>query len=781
MKHLNRVLSAAIVSMCCGGALADLTPPGIVRVFDDDAPGVLDTTVKDLSGKRTRFMTMDTGALFGEAARRGAPAEERLVFNLFGDRALEATRQHRDLGIAGVPMWFGRLTGDADGYALFVKHDDAVVGKIVSPVFGNFEIIAPAGGFAEINEMDPTLERPCGSDNRHDIGAPGNAPAHGEHEGEAVEERGAETGTFIFADVLTAYTSIAAVQIGGTAAMLAWIDAEIAETNMVYENSQINLRIRNAGTVEENYTSDPQDMGVDLSRITNFDGIMDDVHTIRDQVGADLVHLIVPGPAANACGIAWLMIGVGPGFASSAFGVTARANCGNYVYAHELGHNMGCAHDRDNAGSASWPFAYGYRTPGNSYRTVMAYSPGIWSPYFSNPNVTYQGFAMGVAIGQPNPCFNAEAINRNASTIAAWRTLYTQPPGTFNLTSPADAATTPDRTPDFIWSEAADTDYYRLEVDNNSNFSSPEISVEPLTTESYTVPSAPPLALQPNTLYYWRVTAVNPIGTRVSTPASRTFTTPNVPPSAFSLSLPADGQVNVSRNPSFQWSLAVDADTYALTVDNDPGFGSPEITQSALIGTAYSWLGTPLDPNTTYYWKVTATNSVGTTASTPASRSFTTIGIVPGAFNLLSPSDGANIATRTPLLDWSDATFVDTYRVIVDDQQTLTTPVIDQAGLTATSYQVLPGVLLNNTRYYWQVQAINGAGSTNSTPAVATFAVILPVCQGDANGDGQINFTDISTVLVNWGGTGPQGDANGDGAVNFVDISNVLANWGGSC
>lgn len=60
-----------------------------------------------------------------------------------------------------------------------------------------------------------------------------------------------------------------------------------------------------------------------------------------------------------------------------------------------------------------------------------------------------------------------------------------------------------------------------------------------------------------------------------------------------------------------------------------------------------------------------------------------------------------------------------------------------------------------------------------------------PSCPGDANGDGEVSFADITGVLTFWGfnyspGTGP-GDANNDGAVNFADVTNVLTFWGVPC
>lgn len=64
----------------------------------------------------------------------------------------------------------------------------------------------------------------------------------------------------------------------------------------------------------------------------------------------------------------------------------------------------------------------------------------------------------------------------------------------------------------------------------------------------------------------------------------------------------------------------------------------------------------------------------------------------------------------------------------------------------------------------------------------AAFA-ILGDCDGDTNGDGVVNFTDLNTVLAAFGqsGAGLQADLNGDGVVNFNDLNEVLAAFGDSC
>jgi hypothetical protein len=66
--------------------------------------------------------------------------------------------------------------------------------------------------------------------------------------------------------------------------------------------------------------------------------------------------------------------------------------------------------------------------------------------------------------------------------------------------------------------------------------------------------------------------------------------------------------------------------------------------------------------------------------------------------------------------------------------------------------------------------------------APATGPCTQPPFPGDANNDGLVNFSDITSVLSNFGanyqpGTGV-GDANNDGLVNFADITAVLVNFG---
>src|SRR4030095_17019931 len=101
------------------------------------------------------------------------------------------------------------------------------------------------------------------------------------------------------------------------------------------------------------------------------------------------VCLLTETTTSGVAGLGYLMSSASTNFSSYSFSVVRRSFAvGNYTFAHELGHNMGCAHDRQNSsGHGAFAYSYGYRFTGNDntlYRTVMSYAPGTRIPYFSN-------------------------------------------------------------------------------------------------------------------------------------------------------------------------------------------------------------------------------------------------------------------------------------------------------------------------------------------------------------------------------------------------------------
>lgn len=212
------------------------------------------------------------------------------------------------------------------------------------------------------------------------------------------------------------------------------IDLAVAETNQGYLNSGINITIQVAHRAQTTYT-ESSNISTDRDRYAaTSDGYMDEIHTQRDNYGADVGVLILNN--SGACGVA-KAIGA---TASTAFAVVHHSCAtGYYSFAHEIGHLQGARHDPAADPSTS-PYAYGhgYRAPNNAWRTVMAYncSPSCTRiNYWSSPNKTY---GDGQVMGTVSQSDNARVLNLTAPTVAAFRNDTTPPPPGATFTNNTD-------------------------------------------------------------------------------------------------------------------------------------------------------------------------------------------------------------------------------------------------------------------------------------------------------------------------------------------------------
>ncbi|MDG5768277.1 zinc-dependent metalloprotease [Balneolales bacterium ANBcel1] len=218
-------------------------------------------------------------------------------------------------------------------------------------------------------------------------------------------------------DIMVVYTPQSASASGNIQSL---INASIQSTNETLQNSGINASVNLVHSAQVNYT-ETGNMVTDLNRLhgTN-DGHMDVVHSWRDQYGADIVVLLTA--TGQYCGIAyWIEVPSSDAFAIS------RNDCsvGNYTFAHEIGHLIGGRHDSDPASSPR-AYAHGYRNNPAYWRTVMAVYDDFVNriPYWSNPNKTYGGVAMGTTHWNDN----ARVWNERAAIVSNFQTPSAPPP-----------------------------------------------------------------------------------------------------------------------------------------------------------------------------------------------------------------------------------------------------------------------------------------------------------------------------------------------------------------
>lgn len=112
---------------------------------------------------------------------------------------------------------------------------------------------------------------------------------------------------------------------------------------------------------------------------------------------------------------------------------------------------------------------------------------------------------------------------------------------------------------------------------------------------------------------------------------------------------------------------------------------------------------------------LTVTDNQGATATDTVVVTVQSANPAPDAFSLLTPANGATNVSRTATaFDWSDSTGATSYSIVVSPNSNLSSPVINQSGVTASNYTSTV-TLGSRTTYYWKVTAVNANGSTASS------------------------------------------------------------------
>jgi peptidyl-Asp metalloendopeptidase len=327
----------------------------------------------------------------------------RLKFPLFDGKIYQAARVESEFRAVDDYTWRGKIReGKFSGDVILTFKKGFVSGLIYAPN-AVYEIVA-RGEKEILVELNQSLFPECAGDVK------GDAPKTNFRSESAVV--GVDSGDRI--DVLVLYTTPVKNSLGGDAQAQAFAQQAIDATNTAYLNSKIRQRVRLVHA-QETTVAETGNLSTELPALRN-DAT---VNALRSQHKADLVAML--SNSSNACGIGYLMGGL-PGNANNGFTVTSRTCAvGNLSFPHELGHNMGSAHNPENGSGGTYSYSFGHNVNG-SYRTVMAYvdpctSGCVRHPYFSNPSIIF----MNAPTGVDNARDNARSINNTADSTAAYQ------------------------------------------------------------------------------------------------------------------------------------------------------------------------------------------------------------------------------------------------------------------------------------------------------------------------------------------------------------------------
>jgi peptidyl-Asp metalloendopeptidase len=402
-----------------------------VRALDRSSLSVLSQAALD------RFFTKQPSASISQT----------MNFDLFDGTSvtvdLDRIEQQSDTSVA----WHGKVRDAPLGSATFVRTGNSVIGSVTRGDGKIYQVRTEEDGTQWMVEIDQAAFP--AADEAESVSSP-PVPLPTEAQPDATAE---DDGSTI--DVMVLYTPAARAAAGGATQIQQLIQLGIAETNAGYSNSGVTQRVRLVYSGEVSYTESTE-FSTDLDRLSNSgDGFLDEVASLRDTYGADLVSLW-RSPNSSVCGLAWVLnrVDLAPAaLASYGFSVVAE-DCatGYYSFGHEMGHNMGTDHAKDD-NTPHGPYAYGSgykQTTGTKWRTIMAYDGNCSCArinYWSNPTVLYNGLPAGVDPNSVQGAANYQVLNNTRAIVANFRAAITGGPPAdatgpqLTITSPANNQT----------------------------------------------------------------------------------------------------------------------------------------------------------------------------------------------------------------------------------------------------------------------------------------------------------------------------------------------------
>ncbi|MBN1982966.1 MAG: fibronectin type III domain-containing protein [Chitinivibrionales bacterium] len=278
----------------------------------------------------------------------------------------------------------------------------------------------------------------------------------------------------------------------------------------------------------------------------------------------------------------------------------------------------------------------------------------------------------------------------------------------------------------FIWKKAGNALTYSITVATDEKFTDGSVVISREDISDTTVTENQKLTYDKK--YYWRVRCRSATETSPWS-GSAAFTTKTAPVEKPQLFSPIDKAIDQPLTVTLAWKKAPAAVSYGLQVSRSATFNTTVLNRSALTDTTLTVQAGLLSINTTYYWRVNASNSAsGSPGAWSAVWQFRTANAKPEKPQLAAPANNAVDIAIIPALSWKTVSGVDTFFLQVATTEEFSAPTLvynnDSISAAVLSCSV-PG-LGATTNYFWRVRAANNAGQSPWSDVWNFTTVIAP-------------------------------------------------------
>ncbi|MCK5039984.1 MAG: hypothetical protein KAR87_03385, partial [Candidatus Aenigmarchaeota archaeon] len=335
---------------------------------------------------------------------------------------------------------------------------------------------------------------------------------------------------------------------------------------------------------------------------------------------------------------------------------------------------------------------------------------------------------------------------------------------------------TTNNTPFFNWTISADIDddtiTYAIQIDNNSDFTSPEQVNHSLTLNNYTA------NILTDDTYFWRVKAITSDANSTYT-TYRIFTVDTTPPNITIINPP--NNTNIPAGLDWTWiNISTDENAICRYNITDSNFNfateGADFTNTGELNHSFNY---SVEDDYTYTFFYKCNDSFGNTNTGSTTHTFwvdpTTPPYKP---ELNSPENDTYITKNYALLNWTctdpEGDMMTAY--IYADNSTATTLINTTTGCQNGSSYTFNWTNLNDTTYYWRVNCTDTGGFSNISDtwqftvdtAPPEINIISPLAKKYS--DNTIWFNVTLNEVGNWCGYSLDGASN-------ITMTNASGNW----